>query len=562
MKNTYLDLMERTLSAYSEEHILRYFADVKREGLTEHGFPRLTANIGILISHGRRVELLPLFLEMMDLCCKMFLRPYVKAANEFSVREIISCILEVERAEIVEAERILAWKRDLAAIVPAECYNTYQKSVNGVARNWAIFMALSELFRHNLGLCDAEDFLDEHLSHQFQWLDENGMYMDHKGTDVYHPIVYDLVSRGLFALLLHYGYRGKYRTAMDECLRHSGLLTLKMQSANGELAFGGRSNQFVHNEGWLAMILEYEASRYAKEGNFALAKTFKSAVARALAVTEKWLSEESLRHIKNRFATETSYGCEGYGYFDKYMITVASLLYNAYLVCDDSIPVEEAPDLAPSAWQSTYHFHKIFLKSGGYSLEFDTNADPEYDATGLGRIHRTGAPSTICLSLPCPENPIYTVDAQGLSALSLCSGVLQNGTWHYAADGDAEYEVTELTEGEAYASASLICRFSGAQDVTEHYRVDESGVSVELASNGELSYLLPAFCFDGERHSTVDLCGNVLTVTYEGWICRYTADGVIEDTGRICRNRNGHYRAYAVRGRDALSLRVRILPLQ
>ena len=68
MKNTYLDLMERTLSAYSEEHILRYFADVKREGLTEHGFPRLTANIGILISHGRRVELLPLFLEMMEFC--------------------------------------------------------------------------------------------------------------------------------------------------------------------------------------------------------------------------------------------------------------------------------------------------------------------------------------------------------------------------------------------------------------------------------------------------------------------------------------------------------------
>ena len=45
MKEKYLVLMEKTLSAYSSEHILRYFQQVKTNGLTEHGFPRLTANI-------------------------------------------------------------------------------------------------------------------------------------------------------------------------------------------------------------------------------------------------------------------------------------------------------------------------------------------------------------------------------------------------------------------------------------------------------------------------------------------------------------------------------------
>ena len=89
MKNKYLDLMERTLSAYTTEHILRYFDDVKRDGLTEHGFPRLTANIGILIANGRRCDLLPIFLQMMDFCCHAI--PTVKAANDFSVREIVSC---------------------------------------------------------------------------------------------------------------------------------------------------------------------------------------------------------------------------------------------------------------------------------------------------------------------------------------------------------------------------------------------------------------------------------------------------------------------------------------
>ena len=89
MKEKYIELMEKALSAYSDEHILRYFNDVKEKGLTEHGFPRLTANIGILIAHGRRKDLSPLFVEMMDVCCNMFLRPYVKAANEFSIREIV-----------------------------------------------------------------------------------------------------------------------------------------------------------------------------------------------------------------------------------------------------------------------------------------------------------------------------------------------------------------------------------------------------------------------------------------------------------------------------------------
>ena len=57
MKKRYLDLMETALSAYADAHILRYFNEVKEKGLTEHGFPRLTANIGILIAHGRRADL-------------------------------------------------------------------------------------------------------------------------------------------------------------------------------------------------------------------------------------------------------------------------------------------------------------------------------------------------------------------------------------------------------------------------------------------------------------------------------------------------------------------------
>ena len=147
MKEKYIALMEKVLSAYSDEHIQRYLNDVKENGLTEHGFPRLTANIGILIAHGRRKDLLPIFLEMMDVCCDMFLRPYVKAANEFSIREIVCCLDEVERAKVTEEARIHQWKRKISGIIAEACYDKIVEHETDRITNWAIFGAVSEYAR-------------------------------------------------------------------------------------------------------------------------------------------------------------------------------------------------------------------------------------------------------------------------------------------------------------------------------------------------------------------------------------------------------------------------------
>ena len=68
MKERYLDLMEKSLSAYTDEHIDGYFDSVKENGLTEHGFARLTSNMGILISHGRREDLISRFVPLVDFC--------------------------------------------------------------------------------------------------------------------------------------------------------------------------------------------------------------------------------------------------------------------------------------------------------------------------------------------------------------------------------------------------------------------------------------------------------------------------------------------------------------
>lgn len=558
MKENYIKLMEKTLSAYTDEHILRYFNDVKTNGLTEHGFPRLTANIGILIAHGRRRDLLPLFTEMMEVCCDMFLRPYVKAANEFSVREIVCCIDEIEKSGAVENEHILRWKQKISAIVPEACYNLIVEHATDRKTNWAIFGAVSEYARFCFGHSGDLAFVDRQLSCQFQWIDENGMYRDNPKKLCHQPMMYDCVSRGLFAMLLHFGYRGRYYEQIDDCLRRAGLLTLRMQSTTGEIPFGGRSNQFLHNEAWLMILFEYEAHRYAEEGNTALAMRFKSAIARAFAVTEAHLNKTPIYHIKNRFPTETNYGCEDYAYFDKYMITTASFLYSAYLLCDDSIPTVPIDDHESTMFETSPLFHKLFLKSGGYALEFDTNADSTHDANGLGRVHRGDAPSAICLSCPCPSHPSYTVDVEKPMAASLCSAIYTDGGWSFGAEESAKYEILESRTKAEDASATLLCRFVNERTIKECYTVNEGGVSIRAEGDGEIGYVLPAFCFDGEVSPKIVAEKNSLTVSYDGWVCRYITDGRILNLNKIAANRNGHYRLFLATAQNALNVKIEI----
>ncbi|MBQ8719544.1 MAG: hypothetical protein IJY65_00745 [Clostridia bacterium] len=556
MKNKYFDLMEAAFSAYTEEHIRRYFEDVRAHGLTEHGFPRLTANIGILISHGRRRDLLPLFSDMMELCCKTI--PTVKAANDFSVREIVACLCEVEASGACAEADTARWRSYLAKIEPTSCYSKFAADPSDDVRNWALFTAVSEYYRLCAGLGGSMDFIELQIASQLKFFDENGMYLDKAGTDVHQPIMYDLVSRGLLVLLINAGYRGRYYEELDALLKKSARLTLKMQSSNGEMAFGGRSNQFLHNEAWLATIFEHEAKRYASEGDIHLAAAFKSAAERAISVTEEWLGKKPVRHIKNRFETETKYGCEGYAYFDKYMITVASNLYAAYSVCDDSIP-SSAPTDNIAHFQTSEHFHKLFLRCDGYALEFDINADPCYDSCGLGRLHRAGAPSVIAISCPCPKSPKYTVDIDEPFALSMCSAIFADGVWRFAADGKGKYSVTESGGCGNSAFATLTCDFGAGRVSREHYTVSESGVTVSVEGEGEIGYVLPAFSFDGECYSEITLDAHSLTVSYGGFACRYTTDGTVLDLGRTAANRNGHYRAFLATGSGKLKLKIEII---
>lgn len=548
MNTTILNLMERAFEAYSEERIDAYEQEVYTNGLSEHGFPRLTADLGILIANGRKTEQFPRFLRMMDFCCEQI--PRVLAHNDFSVKEIIFCILEVQKHDTVPAERIGQWLDQLRNVTK-ESYNKYAKSPEDTVANWAIFTAVSEWMRTYVGLCDATDFVDLQIESQYKRIDKNGMYEDPN-----MPMVYDLVSRGLFSVLLHFGYRGKHYAYLNDCLRRAGLLTLRMQSVTGEIPFGGRSNQFLHNEAQFAIIAEFEANRYAKEGNLTLAGNFKYVANEAIAVIAKGLEQEPIYHIKNRFPTEMKYGCEGYGYFNKYMITAASFLYVVSLLSDDSIvPVKPNAD---GFLALDDNFHKAFLRRGNYCAELETHEDANYDANGIGRIHRRGAPSTICLSVPGTATPHYSIGDHTGVFFSIAPGITENGVTHYALENDVPYTLLSSDDAADAVRAVWRCDFPEGKRVNFTVAVSDTGVTIKADSEGETVLMLPAFSFDGAEHPTVTCAGNELTVAYRGWICRYMADCPIRPTDTTGWNRNGAYDLYRAAGNRHVEVKVTI----
>lgn len=547
MKEAYLDIMEKALSAYTQERIQNYIDEVRRDGLTEHGFPRLGANIGILMAHGRRPELKKTFIEIIELCLAGFAHPinFQKAGNNFSIREVCHALMELEKTSIIDRDQLDAWKEKLAALDIPTVYTEIVSEENPTPANWAYFAVLSEQARGHLCGMDSTEFLEHQLPSQLLRLDRNGMYHDDEITGPFQPMVYDIVTRNLIGLSLFLGYDGKYAGEIEKMMEISDELTLQMQSVSGEIAFGGRSNQCAHNEMLLANYYELRATLLKQKGELEKAAKFKAAAQKATETTMWWLNQTPMSHIKNHFDPNCNLGCEIYSYFNKYMITVASNAYLAYLVADDSIePMVAVTDVGGYVAATGEDFHKVFLNAGGYFLEIDCNADTRHDANGLGRVHKKGCDPRVCLSVPFPGgNPRYKLETPNPHPLSICGfKTTADGILCSAQDG-IRHVLTAKSESDTAVSTVFHCRLKEETLFTAEYTVSDGGVDV--AFNGADGILLPVFLFDGANETQIAVSNGQIVIQYNGSFCKYTFSGEPIAYGTFF-NRNGRYRAYKI----------------
>jgi len=548
MKEVYIDIMEKSLSAYTDERIRDYIDEVKLGGLKEHGFPRLTADIGILIAFGRRTEFMPVFMEMMDICCKEM--PRVNAANDFSVREICCLLMLLEEKKCVSADKIKEWKQKMTIFNPWKFYDVIAETPTTKTGNWAMFAGVSDFIRGKYCGIDTSKFVEWEISSQMMSFDENGMYKDPN-----NPIVYDFVPRILMCVLMHFGYEGEFAAQIEENLLKSAELTLKMQSVTGEIPFGGRSNQFLNNEAHFVGLCEYYASYFAKKGDMQKAGEFKAAANLAADAMLRYLECVPISHIKNRYPIDSKIGCEGYGYFNKYMITVASFVYLAYLFADDTIePTVSVAEKGGYFAKTSEDFHKIFLNCGGYFAELDTNADFHYDANGLGRIHKKGCHSALCLSVPFPAGEIgYKTEEENIRPMSICCYAKKDDVEFFGSESYARYKLKSYCESPELVEAEIECKISEDICITHKYVVGADGVEMSLSGYDNCGFMLPAFAFDGNKASEILTDKDSITVKFGGNTCKYIFDGEIQDEPQMYYNRNGRYKVFAV---DAKKVKI------
>jgi len=553
MKEFYIDLIEKVVGSYTDEHIDEYTKSVEDDTIAEHGFPRLTANIGILIAHGRKTYLKERFVHMMDLCCREMptsLSKYRATGNDFSVKEIVFCLLELEKAKVFDVSLTERWRRELAVIDPYKTYLDIAEVPPKSIGNWASFNAASEQLRKYAGIGDESAFIDNQIASQILDFDENGMY-----RDPHEPMVYDMVTRLQLMLALHFGYDGVNRAELEENLIKSADITLYMQSVTGEIPFGGRSNQFLHNEGFLAALFECYATYFKDKGDMNRAGKFKRVARIATESVIPWLYEDEMHHIKNFYPVGSQYGCESYGYFNKYMVTAASWFYAAYIMADDDIPELPCPAETDNfVWESSVHFHKIFCKCADYYVEFDTCADPHYDGSGIGRIHKRGAPSAICLSVPFAEHPKYGIDIENPSqfAISVGSGDI------FAVTTDDKYETLEKNVADDHVSVKLRCTLRNGVEILETCKITDDGVEITAEGDGEVQIAFPMLLTDGKHISAMTISDMYAEVSYRDHTCRYSTDNIIRESKAIYANRNGHYKSAVVSGCNKVALKVEI----
>ncbi len=550
-KSKILNVMERSLECYTIERIENYISEVKANGLTEHGFPRLGACLGILIANGRKQELKKYFYQIIDICTSEI--PKVKAANEFSIKELAIVFDQLEKNNALEKEKLAEWREKLSISSAMDLYKKVY-TLPGRLNNWAVFAAASEWGRVAFNLNGEKEFVEKQLQTQTEWFDENGCYLE-----PHNPILYDVVTRLLLCYMLKFGYDGEYKDFLDRNLEKAGLYTLKILSVNAEMPFGGRSNQFIHNETSLVPLFLHEAERNYLRGNLVLAGQFKSAAERCLEKAEQNLKFYKGRHVKNFYDVDSNIGCESYAYFEKYMITTASNLQLAlYYEVDEIESIPSAFEKGGYVFETSKEFSKVFMTSKEYSLQLDLSADENYDGAGVGRIHKRGAPDCIALSTPFAGVPKYKIKGENGENFSICPAITSRKKLLCGAEGKTKYTLLKKEKKGDELFARFKCELQDKSKVFFTCIVDDNGVEfIAKSPFKKVGICFPAFIFDGEEKTEVIKEKNKIIVEYKGYSCEFTS-GKIKCLNKTFYNRNGEYEGYVAEGFGCVTLKVNV----
>ena len=474
-------------------------------------------------------------------------------------------VLDLTMKEIVIAYDILrayvdsatayVWRKAISAIRTDAVYTLRKTLDEGKSlHNYGVYACTGEWLRCIHGLSGDRAWVERSLGYEMPLFTSFGMYRD-PGD----PMLYDLAVRHNLSELLHYGYDGEHRDRIEDLLRRAGATMLWTLSSCGYAPFGGRSNALLHNEAMAVYCGEYLAGYWWGRRRMDLASAFKEAALRAAKAAEPYVREKPIRFIKNWFDPSTRHGRDsGYGEYSNYALLAASVFARTALVADDDIPAAVSPPASHGCIVNLWPaFHKVFVTCGGSHAEIDTRCQAAYDATGLGRLHRKGAPPDLGLSMGIAADPNYIVSgaSSGRAAAVGPCWRTRAGAWQSLAQMSEEIE--DITVQEIKVSPNAVAwritwSFGSASripvpSIVQNYRLTEGRLDIDIRAQGVFDRLgleVPCLVTDGDAEAGTEVSKQNVTVRFRGWVLRAevreASDCILEDTIRA--NRHARYR--------------------
>lgn len=561
----YLDASERivrTLAAWQDDDgIIRdpfaddqfYVTNRRGQRVLVHTQARYLGALGNLLAAGRCEDLvsggLKAYEERLEHLDEEPLAP------EFYIKEMVWAhrALKVR----VDPERASRWESRWLEHDPWSSYRCARGGEVG-GTNCSVFALAGEFLKQQHGLGGDDDLMEEALAYLACDFTPWGMYRDPQD-----PMTYDLVVKQQLDLIRHLGYCGPHQGWIDEICQRGATTSLLSQSSTGQMPFGGRSNQFHLMEAHFACLCETQATRYHRAGDAVAAGIYKRAGRRAVGLVLPWIMEmEPFRHTKQGFHPSLGHGVDSGGPYSVYGALAASLLAAAYHLADDGIGERLTPaEVGGFAFDLWPAFHKVFASCSGYHVEVDTRADPEKDATGLGRVHRCGVRPETALSGSISARATYSFGVER-PARSLAIGPVwrhATGVEHRLADFGEEITQARLTvlretPEEVAFRISYAGDLGGCREVAETYTLAANGVSYSVRCEPRpmvLGLLVPLIQSDGDVETQVAETDSGVDVRYRDAIFRVRVPQGVAWRMRqapLAANRNALYRTLEVEG--------------
>jgi hypothetical protein len=551
-RETYLDAAERiTRVAVPWQDRFGAIIDPYLHFHTATCTPRFVGALGQLIGHGRCEDLVDVCISSYEYALACLTEP--RTSPEFAAKELV--LAHRALRDRVSSDRLARWVSHWRDYNGRACYNCVQNSMD---HNFNTFALVGEFLRVREGLGGDEALVEELLDKELRHVDEKGMYHDPNCPMTYHLVVVQQLS-----LLLFSGYNGAHLEAVSRTVRRGGMSSLFLQSAAGQAPFGGRSNQFHFMEAHSAGLFEVCAGLALDDGDALLAGAYKRAARRGVGMTLLWIMEmEPYRHIKQGFHPDLNHGTDSGGPYSIYGTLAASLLCTAASVSDEKVEERVSPsEVGGYVFPTVPDCHQVTAACGGWSVQVDTRANLEKDATGLGRVARVGLRPEAILSGSISSQPDYSF-AFDLPQRNAAIGPEWTGTdgaAHRLADysdllSNAKVEVET-------SSASRVCfkiTYSGDMDgvsqILERYELSTEGLryAVRVEPRPEaFGLVVPVIETDGDEASEVSCVEEKIEVRYRDDRFSLSVEaGVWELLEERNSNRNATYRTAFARCPD------------